>query len=185
MANVKGTTLTSRMLWVEQHHGVEGVHRLLAALRPATRAVVEGQVLKSNWYPFEAFVDLNVTVDRVFGRGDLGLVKGLGRFGADVNLTTIYRLFYMVGSVNWLIDRAAALWSVNYDSGRLAVDHLDERAAELHVLEFATPHRAHCLSVMGWAERSLELSGARLIESVEPACRVRGHRVCTFRMTWR
>ena len=31
----------------------------------------------------------------------------LGRYGADANLTTIYRLFFKVGTVQWILARAS------------------------------------------------------------------------------
>jgi hypothetical protein len=182
---VKGSTLTSRVAWVRERHGEMGLHRLRAAVLPETHALLEASLLKSAWYPFVAFVDLNLAIDREFGAGDLSLIKGLGRYGADVNLTTIYRLFYLVGSVEWIIERAPALFHVNYDAGRLAVELLGSNRAQLSILDFPLPHRAHCLSVLGWAERSLELSGVALLESVEIACRTRGDNACRFRLGWR
>ena len=149
------------------------------------RLALDGQVVKSQWYPFEIFVDLNESIDRLFGRGDLSVVKTLGRFGADANLTTIYRLFYMVGTVKWIMDRAARLWDLHYDSGRLLVVRQPGNAVELRIVKFATPHRTHCLSVQGWAERSVELSGGQDVKLEEPGCRARGDAECNLLLSWR
>ena len=51
--------------------------------RGDTAAVLDGTVLKSAWYPFEVFIDLNETIYRLFGLADLALVKELGRYGAE------------------------------------------------------------------------------------------------------
>ena len=48
-------------------------------------------------------------------------MRALGRYGADANLTTIYRLFFKVGTVHWILGRAVRLWSAHYDSGYLEV----------------------------------------------------------------
>lgn len=185
MPNVKGSAIQSRVLWVELNHGEEGRRRLFAALRPETRKALEPPILKSKWYPFFVFVDLNETIDRLFGAGDLSMVRTLARFGADANLTTIYRLFYMVGTVKWIIDRAARLWDLHYDSGKLLVIRQPGNDVEMRIVKFETPHRVHCLSVMGWAERSVELSGGKDVRLVETACRARGDGDCSFRVTWR
>jgi hypothetical protein len=185
MANVKGSAIGSRVLWVDLNHGEKGIERLKEAVKPETRAALEAPILKARWYPFDVFVDLNESIDRVFGKGDLSIVRTLARFGADANLTTIYRLFYMVGTVKWIIDRAARLWDLHYDSGKLLVVRHPGNEVEMRIVRFEVPHRVHCLSVQGWAERSIELSGGRDVRLVEQACRARGEDDCSFRVTWR
>jgi hypothetical protein len=182
--NVKGSAIASRQLWVTLHHGDDGMKKVASAVRPDTRAALEGAVDKARWYPFPIFVDLNETIDRLFGTGDLTLVKNLGRFGADANLKTIYRLFYMVGTVKWVMDRAARLWDLHYDSGRFLVIRRPGNEIEARIVKFATPHRTHCLSVAGWAERSVELSGGKEVSVTESACRARGDEECAFEMRW-
>src|SRR5262245_56850361 len=184
MANVKGSALASRVLWVELGHGAAGVDRLLAQCSPDLRTVIEGRVDKARWYPFEQFVELNLTIDRLFGRGDLSLVKTLGRFGADANLTTIYRLFFKVGSVHWILGRGVRLWSAHYDTGTCDIATRGQKQAVIRIRDFATPHRAHCLSVIGWIERSVELSGGKRAIVEEAACRTRGDELCQLEGSW-
>jgi hypothetical protein len=185
MANVKGSSISSRALWVRLHHGDDGLQALGKAVKPATREALEGQIDKAAWYSFDVFVDLNESIDKVFGGGDLGLVKTLGRFGADANLKTIYRLFYMVGTVKWVMDRAARLWDLHYDSGRFLIVRKPGNEFEARIVKFATPHRTHCLSVSGWAERSVELSGGKDVKVTETACRAKGDDDCSFDFVWR
>src|SRR5262245_65241732 len=95
----------------------------------------------------------------MFGRGDLELIRELGRDSAEMHLTTIYRLFYKVGTVKWILARASRLWGLYFDSGMMHVDTFPGREAGLRIEGFSTPHRVHCMSFRGWAERSVELSG--------------------------
>ena len=160
------------------------MERLLAACSPELRKTVEGGIAKAKWYPFEQFIELNKVIDRVFGRGDLALIRPLGRYGADANLTTIYRLFYKVGTVQWILGRAVRLWSAHYDSGYLEVSTRGLRAAVLRVRGFATPDKVHCMSVEGWAERSVELSGGKRAKVTETKCRTSGDDCCQFDVVW-
>ena len=160
------------------------MERLLSQVSPELKASIEMTISKAKWYPFEQFVELNVVIDRLFGKGDLGLIKTLGRYGADANLKTIYRLFYKVGTVHWILGRAVRLWSAHYDSGYLEVATRGPKAAVLRVRGFATPHPAHCLSVSGWAERSIELSGGGRPIIEESKCRTRGDELCQLDATW-
>jgi hypothetical protein len=184
VANVKGSALASRVLWVQLEHGDAGYQRLLNQVSPGLKAAVEMGINKAKWYPFEQFVELNEVLDRLFGKGDLGIVKELGRYGADANLKTIYRLFYKVGTVHWILGRAVRLWSAHYDSGYLEVATRGPKAAVLRLRGFATPHRAHCLSWQGWAERSIELSGGKHPVIEESLCRTRGDDLCQLDIVW-
>lgn len=184
MPNVKGSTISSRLLWVSLHHGEEGLDRLSAALSPAARAAVNVPLAKAKWYPFELFVELTLAIDKTFGKGDLALVREIGRFTADANLKTVYKLFYMVGTPKWIIDRAARLWDLHYDSGRLVVMRYPGNESEARIVGFATPHLVHCQSVWGWCERSLELSGAKEVRGEEVRCRTRGDEECAYHLRW-
>jgi hypothetical protein len=185
MANVKGTAFASRIKWTQFNHGEPGLERLQAVASPELGDLLRSGAVMSKWYPFELFVEINEVMDSTFGKGDLSLVKRLGRHGADANLTTIYRLFYKVGTVKWILARAARLWGLHYDSGRMLVTQAPGNEVDLRIDGFETPHRVHCLSVQGWVERSVELSGGQDVALDELSCRALGDDTCRFRITWR
>lgn len=187
-SQVKGSAITARIKWVRDHHGETGVRAVKEALSPPNREILAGRVLPHGWVPFDLFVDLCTTIDRVHGKGDLALVKDLGRFAARANLPTLYRIFYVLGSPEFILGRAAKLWDVHYDSGRLESTFAikdGRRGGTLRIVDFATPHRVHCLSVLGWAEQSVELSGGKSVESMETSCRALGGTKCELAITWK
>jgi hypothetical protein len=184
VANVKGSALSSRVLWVQLGHGAAGTDRLLAQCSPELRAVIAGGIEKARWYPFDQFIELNLLIDRLFGRGDLELVRMLGRHGADANLTTIYRLFFKVGSPLWILSRTLRLYSAHYDTGWAEVTTRGANAAVLRIRNVEQPHRVHCLSVAGWAERSIELSGGKHAFVEESRCRTAGDELCQLDVAW-
>ena len=157
---------------MREHHGPEGEARVREALEPASRQRLETGVLRSAWVPFALFVDLNETIDRTFGSGDLALCREMGAYGARVNLPSLYRIFYRVGSIAFILKRAARMWDVHYSSGRLSVTS-GKGWARLMIEDFAEPHPALWESVAGWGEASAKLTGvadafARLEHSPEP-----------------
>lgn len=183
MARVKGSAVTSRIRFVRDRGGEDAIAKLRAALSPESRSLIELGILPHAWVPFELFVDVNVAADRVLGDGDLGLVREMGKFGAKLNLPTLYRIFYRIGSLPFVLRKAGRLWEVHYDSGRLDVETGDDWAT-LAICEFATPHRAHCLSVLGWAEAAGELSGVKVLEARELSCRTHGAQRCELHLRW-
>lgn len=183
--HVKGSAISARLKYVRQHHGDAGYAMLLGAMEPAHRALIEDRVLASAWAPYALFVDLNVTADRLFGRGDLRLCYEMGRYSAELNLPTLYKLFYKLGSPLFIFDKAASVWDLHYDSGKLAPVSDGPGTIHLRLLEFGAPHRAHCQSVLGWAVKSAEISGAEILYAEEDRCRTKGAAVCELTLRWR
>ena len=181
--NVKGTALRARLRYVEERAGVDGYRRFVDALSPDTRAVVDARVLASGWYPFAAFIEICEVIDRQLGKGDLALCHQLGRYGCDANLPTLYKIFFRMADVRYIIRRAAAAWRVNYDEGSMTVLSEGDGVVSLR-MEVPRPHRAHCLSVRGWMVRAGELSGAKDVR-VEETCRLLGQPHCQFELRWR
>jgi hypothetical protein len=184
MARVKGSTVLSRLQFLEERYGASAKQAVIASLSPEWQAVAAKGVPPHEWVPYEFYVDINVAADRLHGRGDLALCREMGRFSAERNLPTLYRIFYRLGSPLFIFRKAARVWEVHYDSGRMVPVQEGERAIRLKMVDFEKPHRAHCLSVHGWAERSAELSGATLVHSEEERCRLRGDAACEIVMLW-
>lgn len=184
MGQCKGIAVNTRLSWAEEHHGREGVERLLATLTADQRAVLEARVLPHAWVPMNLFVALNVNADRLFGKGDLALCKTLGAWAAEKNLPKIFRMFYRLGTPMFVFEKAAKLWSQHYDTGQLVPNSPAANEIRLVLRDFDDPHRAHCLSVLGWAARSIEMSGGKNVVADETRCRTTGSLVCELRLKW-
>jgi len=164
------------------------VRVLKGALTPENRARIDARIQPHEWAPFELYLEVTTEIDRLWGKGDLALARELGRASADFSMPTILKMFLRFGSPAYTVSKAAKLWSVHYDSGTLetrAVQDAEGEGFELTLREFATPHRAHCLTVMGWCERTIELSGGELVSGRELSCRVHGDPACKFIARWR
>lgn len=186
--HIKGSAITARVRYVRELYGEPGVRRVKEALSAESRRRLEEKVMPHDWVPLEMFIELNTEIDRLYGRGDLELCRELGRYASKVNLPTLYRIFYALGSPRFILSRAIRVWDVHYDSGRIDATFEEIPPLEkaiLSVREFAEPHPVHCLSVLGWVERSVELSGGEVKDARETKCRTKGADVCRFEVTYR
>lgn len=184
MAHCKGIAVLARVKWVQHHHGNEGTARYLAALAEPTREAVERHVLPHGWVPMAHFIELNVVADRLFGKGDLALCRTMGGWAAQENLPKLFKLFYRFGSPTFIFERASKLWSAHYDSGELKLVDASDTGGRLVLSGFEAPHRAHCLSVLGWAAKSVELAGSTVTFAEEERCRTRGDERCELVLRW-
>lgn len=181
--HVRASAILARLRWVEEHHGREAKRAVLVSLPPTLASAILAATSPSLWVSFDAFVALCQAIDRTYGSGDLAMCRVLGRYAADVNLPTLYRIFYKIGSFRYIISKASAVWSTHYDSGRASTHDIPGGVA--FVMEgFAKPHRVHCLSVLGWIEQSAVISGAKVTRAEEVKCRTRGDAVCEFQIEY-
>jgi hypothetical protein len=182
--HVRASAILARLRWVGEHHGREARRALLVSIPPTQATALLAAVNPTLWVPFDAFIALCEAIDRTFGSGDLALCRVLGRYAAEVNLPTLYRIFYKLGSVRYIISKASAVWSAHYDSGRASTR--DIPGGVVFIVEgFATPHRAHCLSVLGWMEQSAIISGATVTSASEIRCRLRGDTACEHQLEYK
>lgn len=184
MSKVRASILQSRKRFVVDGYGEEAWRRVLGSLSSEHRHLLSESVPSTQWQPFALFVELNLAIDRLLGNGDLSMCKQLGYFGADYNLPTIFRVFYRVSSVGFIMRRASQLWGKHYDSGTVRVEEHQGKHVSLHIENFDTPHKTHCLSVQGWCERAIELSGGKNPVSEIVACRVTGDARCSIECHW-
>jgi hypothetical protein len=185
---VKGSAITARVRYVREHFGEAAVRAVRDALRPEHKTLLEGRVLPHEWVPFPVFTDLCVEIDRIYGKGDLALCREMGRYAARVNLPTLYRIFYALGSPEFILRRAGKVWAVHYSSGRMETQFADRAGAKivrLGIVDFAEPHVAHCQSVLGWAEESVTLSGGTDAKGAMMSCRALGDASCEIKVEYR
>lgn len=186
--HIKGSAVTARVRYVRESYGEPGVRRLKESLSPESRQRIDEKVMPHDWVPLPMFIELCTEIDRLYGRGDLALCRELGRYAAKVNLPTLYRIFYALGSPRFIVSRAIRVWGVHYDSGRIDATFEEKPPLErvtLTLRNFAEPHPVHCLSVLGWVERSVELSGGEISDASETTCRSRGDDACRFVVSYR
>lgn len=185
MSLVKGSAVTSRIRYVRERYGEAAYRRLRDALSAENRELLDARVMPHAWVPYGLFIEVNVEADRMFGKGDLALCFEMAKYGAEVNLPTLYRIFYRLNTPQFIFKKAARLWEVHYSSGRLVPGDEGPTSVVIRIEGFESPHPAHCLSVLGWAVRSVELSGAAVTSYAEERCRTRGDDACEMRVTWR
>jgi hypothetical protein len=180
MVNVRGTAIFARLRWLVEKHGEKAYDETLAMIEPAYAEAIR-MALPTTWVPFDAYIAICIAMDKRYGTGDLSLCRELGRFSANANLPTLYRLFYKLGTVPYIMSKATAVWSEHYDSGTARVVEHAKGDISIIVENFATPHKAQCLSVLGWIEESVRISGARILNAAEVKCRTSGDEYCEFR----
>jgi uncharacterized protein (TIGR02265 family) len=181
---VKGSVLKSRLAFVEQHAGKDGVERVLATLEAPDRAALRNLVA-IQWCPFELGRRLDDAIVKVLGHGRTQFFERLGAASADANLTSVHKAFLTPGDPQAFLAKAPQIYRLYYDTGRREYARVGPKEAVLTTHEAETFSSPDCLTVVGWYRRALEMCGAIRVQIVEEECRARGGAVCRYRVSWR
>jgi hypothetical protein len=185
MTHVKGSALLSTVRFIQERFGPEGLRAVLADLEPDDRAAVEGGLLASSWYPFSLMLRLMQAAGRFDAGRTLHLYRQMGRASADYSLTTIYRIFFKIGSPQFTLARAARVFGNYYDTGRMEAIVNDKGHAVVELTGFADPAPEFCERLWGWMERTITLiAGMELAKASHVRCVHRGDPTCQFEGFW-
>ncbi len=188
MVQIKGSALLGRLAYLKAKATAAQAEEVQKRLTPELQRNIERGVLANIWYPFPYYLELNRVLDQVLGRGDGSLIPEIGLFSATAELKGVYRIFFKLGSPEFIIQRAPLVWKAYHSSGQVTVEMLEKgevKKGRMSVTGFETPAREHCLSLLGWIRGMLEMAGATDVKVHEEKCAVRGAGACEFIATWR
>jgi hypothetical protein len=182
VAKVKGTAVQSSLRYVRERFGEGPLARVIEALPEGDRAAFGHGVLASSWYGMDAFLRLMQEAERQLRAQEPDVIRKMGRASCEYGVTGVYKIFFKVGSPEFIISRAARVFTSYYDTGELKIVESGAKrvVAELAGIEGGATHER----IYGWMQRTLELAGARNLCSAHSACVHRGDPVCRFEGSW-
>jgi uncharacterized protein (TIGR02265 family) len=184
MPLVTGSVLRSRLDFVEQQFGKEGLVRLLERLPEPDRELLPKGLLPAQWYPFELGQRIDKVVMEVLAKGDRETFHQLGVRSADFNLKGVHQVFVHPGNPQSLLRRAPAIYKLYYDTGHRTYEETGESTCRLVTYDSESFSEADCLTVIGWHQRAVELCGGRNVAIEHPRCRAQGDTVCEYVISW-
>jgi uncharacterized protein (TIGR02265 family) len=180
---IKGSVLKSRLAFVEEVAGAEGVRRVKDRLEPADRTTID-RLLPTGWYPFETGRRLDEAIMHELGGGRHDFFVRLGEASAEKNLTGVHRAFLRPGDPHGFLAQAPEIYAFYYDRGRRTYEATGPKEGVLTTYEAETFSIPDCMTVVGWHVKALRMCGASDVSVVEEECRARGGSVCRYRVRW-
>jgi hypothetical protein len=136
------------------------------------------------WIDFDLFVESTALVCEIFGDGREDFARVVGAFAAEANMGAWRSLVHRLVSPRTMMELAGMFWSHHYDGGRLSTSLEGNGGLRIKLDDFPRPHRLHCLSIAGWAQRIIELGKPKHASLREVSCRLHGDRSCEFIGEW-
>lgn len=159
MSTLKGSTYLARLAFLDQKYEEDDRRRVFATLPEQDIAILQGKILPGSWYPRDVFTRLVEGIDQVLGDGDYRLVRKMGYFAADLQLSSVYSSFIRPGDPSFLMNKAGSAWGLFHTYGRIESRLEAPFHASLIVRELGYPDITTVEGVIGWSCRGLEMSG--------------------------
>ncbi len=185
-ARIKGSVLITRLNLVRKHGGPERLAKVLGRLAPPDRKVLEGIILPISWYPLELNLRLDAAIADVLSPADrTKAFIEMGRASAEENLAGPHHVFLRQGDPHFLLSHAPEIYRLYYAVGSRTYEKAGERGAVLRTVDAQSVTEEDCLTIVGWHQRAIELSGGRDVRVSHPTCRARGGPHCEYLCTWK
>lgn len=179
---VKGGALLSRLAFVRDHKGEEGVRNVLARLGETDRATC-ARLLTGSWYPFELNERIDAAVAAEMGMGD-DVFLLMGEKSAMQNLGGPHKAMLTTGDPHGFLRRTPLIYQMYYDTGSRSYEQSGERQAILRTYDAPTFSKRDCLTVVGWHRKAIEMCGGQQVRVTETRCRATGAEHCEYLCEW-
>lgn len=183
MQQIKGAVLKSRLAFVQDNFGKDGLQRVLAAMPEGDQRTLK-MLFTSNWYPFELGKALDDTIVRVLGGGRTEFFERLGAASAEKNLSTIHSGYLTKGDAHGFLAKSPSFYSLYYETGRREYAPAGPKEGVFTTYDAETYSAPDCLTVVGWYLKALEMCGIAGVRITEEECRAKGGMVCRYRVRW-
>jgi hypothetical protein len=183
---LKGMSFRTTVAFVKSKTGEAGVEKTLSLLPPDPRNSLSRTILSTEFYPFEWIVLLQNAALEVIGGDRRTTLKQLGRFSAENALTTVYKIFFKLGSPEFIIRKSAQIYGTYFKGGGM-IYMSDETKGFVHLKidRYAGGHPDFCRRLDGYFEMLLELSGAKNVQVVHSVCAYTGGgKTCEWTAKW-
>ena len=181
---IKGSVLLSRLGFITEH-GDATLPKVLAKLDAKERSLLTATIYPSSWYEIGVELRLDKAIAEVLSPNDPAWpFLALGRSSAEKNLAQYQSDFVEVGNPHRVLSFAPQIYRLYYDAGNRTYEKLGAHHAVLRTFGAKTVTEEDCLTVVGWHERAIGISGGKDVRVKETHCRTNGHPHCEYDCQW-
>ena len=185
MAHVGGNIILARRKFVLDRGGEPLWERVLRHLPEEDARQLRRTLLVTGTWPLELNLRLDQAIAKELHPSDpKRAFLEMGRASADINLKGPQRAFVRQGDPHGLLSFAETIYAYYYGEGRRTYERTGPSSATLTTHDAPPSTPADCLTVVGWHQRAIEISGGRNPQVLETLCRSRGDEVCEYRCSW-
>ncbi len=184
MLKIKGTAIRATINYIKLNLNEEQIRNLKNLLLPDSLNFFEKPIISNEWYNVEPLIDIMDKVPNILKKENKKVWWEMGRHSCEDGLTTVYRVFYKLGSPEFILKRASTVWNNYYSEGIFYIISHSTNLAHVQIREISFPHPCLCTRISGWMERAIEISGGRNVILKHTLCKFQGGNVEEWKANW-
>ena len=156
------------------------------SLKPEARKVYSETINATEWYLIkEYYLDVINAIAKMFFNGNIRKCgDALGYYSAEIALKGFYKVFLLVASPTYLIQRATKIVTTYYQPSAVEIVILDSKSAGLKITRFDVIDEALEFRFGGWCKRALELSNCKGVNYTINSSIAKGDEYTEIIFTW-
>ncbi len=181
---IKGTAIAALPAFIK-HEFPDQFGVWIDALPPGARQVHKSVILAFDHYDvFDALYEPTRVMCDLFYGGDRKGAWHSGHFSASYALNGFYKIFFRIGSPQFIIERASRVFNDYYPEGQMCVSEAASHRCVLQIVKLPQPHWVSDQNVWGWAQGALELMGKKEIQVAMNQSLSAGDPLTEFDIRW-
>jgi hypothetical protein len=159
---VKGTALKTTRDFVKSRFP-EVYSKWIESLPAESKVLYTTTIDATVWYSFrEGYTIPIAKIAELCFKGDFKTAGDqIGSYSAEIALKGFYKVFLLVASPNYLLQRASKIFTTFYEPSRIEAEITGPNDAVLKIIEFKEIDEAVEYRIAGWIRKALELANCR------------------------
>ncbi|MBN1596381.1 hypothetical protein JW933_10685 [candidate division FCPU426 bacterium] len=182
---LKGSGWLTSLEFVNNKWGPEGLVKIKSVLSKEDLEEIFGRhILDVSWVNFSSYLHFIVAADKIFGRGDMEIVREAARYAAQVNLRGVYKIFLAVCTPSFFLNRVPRIWNTYYNVGILSVAESKKDKMIYHLAGWPDIPEYHEINHLSYLAEGARLAGAKNTKTFHNFCQRRGDTFCEYGIIW-
>jgi hypothetical protein len=182
---VKGTALKTTRDFIKTQFP-DHYDKWLDSLTTDSRKIYSATLDATAWYPFRDgyLIPVNKIIELCYDKDFKTGGDRLGSYSAETALKGFYKVFLLIASPQFLMQRASKIFTTFYNPSRVEAEITGPYSAILRVLEFEDIDEAVEYRIAGWIRKALELANCREASYEIKKSMAKGDAVTEIHFSW-
>jgi hypothetical protein len=159
---VKGTAVRTTRDFVKTNFP-GSYEKWLNALTPESKKIFTSMLDATAWYPYkEGYLIPVGKIMQICYNNDIKTGGDqLGSWSAEVSLKGFYKVFLMIASPQFLLQRATKIFTTFYEPSEIEASIIGSNDAIMRIIRFEDIDESIEYRIAGWIRKALELANCR------------------------
>lgn len=182
---IKGTAVKSIKEYVEKQYP-QGYKNWLQQLPDESKKIFTISIDVSQWYHVQhGAIEPTILIGKLFFDGNVNKAAyEMGRFGVQQALTGVYKVFVMISSPAYIIERASRIMTSYYQPSSIIVKEKQPKLCIVHINKLPDNNPIVEMRIAGWISKAFEVTGCSNVKVETPKSLSKGDAYTEIVIKW-